>query len=578
MISKIRFRTLLTAIMVALIMTVMCATILISNSKYKRALIEEASSSRKDVLLQVSNEVRRVYESALIISNLYFYSDEIDTIMETNPKYLTDDKIQEYNINLKLMINSYRNLLANFNISYYFILSCDNGYNYLSRPQYTPAYHFDKYQKEPFYENMLKNGTHLTISGPYTDQLSETESETVVVFGRMLYNWARKKDGFLIVNIPESNIRELYEGISQNSRIFVLDQGGTIVSTNQTALLGQNYRALFGSPHTPHTDSDGFDYLVTSYEIPDMELMLVEQLSYDIILDPIDRITRNIILICLLILAVFIAVAVLLAYVMTSGLRALAGKLAEVGDGGLGTDFNITGWYEITQISDVCNQMIRRIRSLIEDIRKKEEQKKEAEINFLQAQINPHFIYNTIFSASCMIQTGEAGKASAMLVEFINLLRWTFKTKSSLVTLEDIVVHLNHYIQIMQYRFSDSFQVVYEIADDTRKARMINMLIQPIIENAIFHGIEPCDHPCTLIISSAIEGERLVIRVKDDGVGMNQDELEHYIKSLDKPESLHGMHNVLQRLRAAFDQEFSLSVQSEEGKGTCVAIAFPLIY
>ena len=579
--SHIKLKNLLFFILVSMICIVMGVVISISRSGFKRTLLDQAYQNRRHVLLQVSEKVHQVYQSALIISNLYYYSADIDTIIETNPKYLTPDRTYDYNIRLKNMVANYRNMLANFDIPYYFVLSCNNGYNYLSKTKYK-EYDFSKYKELSFFEDMETNGTRLTIWGPYEDQLSNEDHESVLVFGRMLMNSIHQPSGFFLVNIPETSLSGLYESVSANSTIFIVAGDGTIISSGNKEYLGHNYNEEFGGFRENNgitSTINDVTYLTTIHDIDDLGITIIEQIPTHFLLEPIEQITKQIIGICILLFLLFVCIAYLISWLTARQIQKLCRCLESVGNGDLNTDFHVTGWYEICQINYVCSRMLLHIRQLIADIRQKELQKRKAEINFLQSQINPHFVYNTLFSASCLIQMKEYKNASDMILDLISLMRWTFKTKSEFITVEESINHLMVYINIMKYRYSDKFEVEIDLSPEIKEKKIINLLLQPLVENSIFHGIDPCSHPCILSISVCPDSteEFVNITIEDDGIGMDCEKLKEVRERLSSADHDHGMNNVVERLNAHFENNYTFTIDSEPGQGTILFISCPAV-
>jgi two-component system, sensor histidine kinase YesM len=201
----------------------------------------------------------------------------------------------------------------------------------------------------------------------------------------------------------------------------------------------------------------------------------------------------------------------------------------------------------------------------------------------LQAQINPHFLYNTLETANwkAMGLTGGENEVSDMLASLSQLLRLSLETENSLVTILKEIEHAKLYVDIQKIRYRDKFEVLWNIDADILNYKIVKLSIQPLIENAIYHGIKPKKEKGTISISGTVCGEGIIIKIMDDGVGLldenvqvlNMDMKDEYIK-----EDLHiGMKNVNQRLKLIFGDEYGLSVESELKKYTLVKIHIPKV-
>jgi len=202
--------------------------------------------------------------------------------------------------------------------------------------------------------------------------------------------------------------------------------------------------------------------------------------------------------------------------------------LLKVKNGDIYVNSEIEGWKEIYEIKDVFNDIMVKIQELLNNIRVKEKEKHEIELDFLQAQINPHFLYNTLFSIKCMVEMKENKQASLMLADFIELLRMTLKKEGKFIQLSREMECIKKYVSIQKYRYENKFELYYETPQECSDILVPKLILQPIVENAIFHGIEPKETKGMIVISTRKIGNNIEISVSDDGVGMNKEQKEKY--------------------------------------------------
>jgi sensor histidine kinase YesM len=209
---------------------------------------------------------------------------------------------------------------------------------------------------------------------------------------------------------------------------------------------------------------------------------------------------------------------------------------------------------------------------------------KQFELNLLQSQINPHFLYNTLKTVQYMVHVGDP-RAERMVKLLIQLFRSGVSREEKLVPVRDELAHVSAYYEIQQIRFSDKFEIVYDIQEGAELMPVLKLTLQPIVENAIYHGLELLGRNGTIRISAAVVGQCLEIAVEDDGLGISPDLLEQIRKRLRDGDGFGnggaadsrgiGIANVHERIRLYFGAEYGLSIDSAVNEGTCVVLRFP---
>ena len=220
------------------------------------------------------------------------------------------------------------------------------------------------------------------------------------------------------------------------------------------------------------------------------------------------------------------------------------------------------------------NRMTREITELMDERLADEKNKRDLEYRMLQSQINPHFLYNTLNSIKWMASIQNASGIAEMTTALSRLLRTISRDSRTMVPLKDELATLDEYLVIQKYRYGDSVIMEKKIPDPALLDTMIpRFVLQPLIENAIFHGIEPRGSGI-ITIEVKGQGDNVAVSVTDNGVGMNSGSIDAFRKSEGIFREV-GMHNVDERLRCAFGTEYGLSIDSEEGKFTTVTITLP---
>lgn len=228
---------------------------------------------------------------------------------------------------------------------------------------------------------------------------------------------------------------------------------------------------------------------------------------------------------------------------------------------------------EFAEIADSFNYMVDRLEKQVEEIRAMDRKKHLLELDFLQAQINPHFIYNTLSSIRFYVEMGKNEEAEDMLIDFSKILRKTLSRTEQFITLREEMETLRHYVNLQKARYRERVEVVFDIEESTLPALVPDFILQPIVENAIFYSLKE-DKVCHIRIKSYMDQGNLCVSVKDDGVGMDAEKISTVLNK-DMNINKVGIKNVNERLKLNFGDVYGLKIISEEGRGTEVILVMP---
>ena len=217
--------------------------------------------------------------------------------------------------------------------------------------------------------------------------------------------------------------------------------------------------------------------------------------------------------------------------------------------------------------------MVDRLEKQVEEIRAIDHKKHLLELDFLQAQINPHFIYNTLSSIRFYVEMGKNEEAEDMLIDFSKILRKTLSRTEQLITLREEIETLRHYVNLQRARYREKVEVEFAVEENTLPALVPDFILQPIVENAIFYSLKE-EKVCHIRIKSYLDGTDLCVSVKDDGIGMNEEKINTVLNK-DMNMNKVGLKNVNERLKLNYGDDYGLKIISEEGKGTEVVLVMP---
>lgn len=238
------------------------------------------------------------------------------------------------------------------------------------------------------------------------------------------------------------------------------------------------------------------------------------------------------------------------------------------------------GAREIQILSDKINELLSRVRQLIEQVKEEQEKKREAELSLMQEQINPHFLYNTLYSVQQLCELDESKEASAMVLALSNFFRTGLSRGEDVITIDTEINHVKNYLVIQHMKYGDKFEYEIEIAPDIRDCRILKLTLQPLVENALHHGIQNQAGKGMITITGKREGGRILFEVRDTGAGMARERLEQVKKSMNQEEGYSqvsfGLRNVYSRLMLYYDGEAGLEIESVQGRGTVIKVYIPV--
>lgn len=275
-----------------------------------------------------------------------------------------------------------------------------------------------------------------------------------------------------------------------------------------------------------------------------------------------------------------LVLALLLAAYLTKPISLLNNRLHRIAD----NDFSYApkiekAGGELGQIGHTVNEMTMSIENLLQTTEQSYEQRRKIEIQLLQSQVNPHFLYNTLDSIRWMAVIQKSPGIESMTRSLSNLLKNIAKGTQDKITLEEELALLHDYVEIQSVRYMEAFTFCDRVPKELYRYRIIKLTLQPLVENAIFHGIEPTGENGTITVTGREEGGDLVLCVTDDGAGIPPDVLPTLL-SEERPRShasLNGIGvcNVHKRLQMLYGEAYGLTIESEPGGGTCVTVRVP---
>ena len=241
---------------------------------------------------------------------------------------------------------------------------------------------------------------------------------------------------------------------------------------------------------------------------------------------------------------------------------------------------------EMKKLAESFNSMVKEIKILVDDIHREQEIAKDAELRLLQEQINPHFLYNTLDAIIWMTEAGENQKAIQIIQELSSFFRISLSKGESIITIKNEREHVKNYLEIQRFRYQDILDYEIDMNEDILEYHIQKLTLQPIVENAIYHGIKNKRGGGKITVEGDFQGDDIIFRVRDNGIGMKEKELTKFrdyisgkieLDNSDKNKSGSGfgMANVEKRIEMMYGPDYGVTVESKYNEGTIVTVLIP---
>ncbi len=546
----------------------------------------QISSSTNQILHQTQQNIEyRLYEMENV-SNLILMNTTLQELISRGDS-LESTPITQYD-DYGLLKSFLGSLTSSYNTCNYEIyVSGKLLYSY-ENVTFFPE---DRIKDKTWYDEVLDGESKICWIGSTNNAAGAKSISAIRVLKDLKWEYG-KKIGVLKVNINESDIAEILSGIStsRNAQAYLMSEEGVIISSQDKGEIGSKVQENISSEIAEMPEQGTFrigkgadEKIVVYRNIWKLGWKLVAVVPYREMISDIRRVRDfnlffifTITIISMVIIYVFSAEFVKRVINITKQMK----KIEE-------TQFNqlITPKYkdELGLIEEKFNEMTVRIKRLLNDVYTSESKKRDAELKALQAQINPHFLYNTLDTINWMAVDQRAYNVSSMVSILGRYLRIILSEGRDIISIASEIEQTKLYIQIQQVRFHNMLEVEYDIDEEVEQYITVKLILQPILENSIIHGFQSkTQYKGKINIHGEKAGDIIRFEITDNGVGFDTSASINKNTDNNSDKSVHsgtgyGLKNVHERLELHFKKAVKLNIQSEIGKGTMVTIEWPAI-
>ena len=447
---------------------------------------------------------------------------------------------------------------------------------------------------ENWFRNTLLKTENLHFSTPHVQTIfdgSESQYRWVISMSRAveITNGPYTDQGVLLIDIRYNSLERLFDGVNlgNGGYAYLISSDGEIIYHPKAQLIDsgivkENNRESAGL-------KDGNYEEVFDGEKRIVSVKTVGYTGWKIVgVTPLDGVSLNNIktklLMVFIIAFVLFILSIINSYIstrITDPIKELEKAVNEIEQGNLEVEVRSAGSYEIQHLGTSIQSMARRIRKLMNDIVAEHESKRRSEFDTLQSQINPHFLYNTLDIIVWMIENEKQSEAVKVVTALARFFRISLSKGKSIIPVKDELEHVRNYLMIQHMRYKNKFTYDIEADEDVLELASLKLMLQPLVENAIYHGMEFMDGDGEILVRAWRREDDLYMSVSDNGLGMTQEQVERLFQAADHTSSGRGsgigVKNVNERIKLYFGTGYGLEILSEPDEGTTVTAHLPAI-
>ncbi|MDF2594064.1 MAG: putative signal transduction protein [Clostridia bacterium] len=439
--------------------------------------------------------------------------------------------------------------------------------------------------QQKWFQDALNKPENIHFSSPHPQELFEGYDQWVISLSRAisLNENGRIIQGVLLVDMNLKGIENICAGISGDDMgdIFILASNGDII-------YGDEEHVSIYDKNRVGTEDGNYTRIINDNRI----LFTIKTAGYtgwkiigswrlDKILFTYAELNNFLIMVLVMGIIMCVIGTLVISSRLSSPLYKLERSMKLVEAGRFDIQLDEGGEYIVANLSKTFNAMVSRMKKLMDEIVAEQDDKRKKELEALQSQINPHFLYNTLDSIIWLAESGKIEEAIMMITALSRFFRIGISSGKSIITVREELEHARNYLSIQKIRYKNRFEFEIIADEEALNAKTIKLILQPLIENALYHGIEYMTYKGKITILANVHKGELVYSIKDNGVGMSE---ETVLMLLDKEQEIKtkgsgvGIKNVNERIKLYYGKTYGMRVESKQEEGTTIYIKIPLIY
>lgn len=533
---------------------------------------------------QVIEQLNYIAADAIDVSNYLFLTPEIQSLLQpqsNNDGYITNHSVIE-SINRLMVTRPYFQFLTLYSEHFAPLQFNNKGLS--------SAISFEEFDEKYNYQHVLNNpkvnSWSVEIPGGKKG-IFYGDSKIKLLLTKVLKNTDNyQPEGIILLGIDEMDIRKSYSPTIGSAHIIVFNTDGTVLSDSSGQYIGKSFDSMpyFNSPikdpiqFDAHIDTSKWLFSHTQSSLTGWDILVVQPRSE--LLAELHRITYT----TAMIICITLGIALLLSWAVSgmiiSPIRTILTSMKRFQKGNFYEHVTIDSHDELGEFGAGYNIMVQRIRELVDDVYSFELKQKQAELKVLQSQINPHFLYNTLNTIALTAQRNGDRQVGDMIYALSGIFKLSLNQGRDIIELQQEFKLIEHYLFLQKMRFPNKLTYELELTAGLETFSIPKLLLQPLVENAVVHGIEPLTDELGIITvrATASNENQIEIEITDNGVGMTTDRLKEVLfmcSSSSSGSESFALFNVCNRIRMFYGDQMTFNVDSVPGSGTRITLTIP---
>lgn len=538
---------------------------------------------------QTQNQIEYYFSNIDVTSKNVFYNKEIQGIIKKD-----DENFQKHNL-----IRDHLFHYLQFDDSIRGIHIIDNDFKIYSTTRYVLSLQIRK-----FFRNLDEdkyNDGKLYFAGPFQSDITGTDELIAFRFIRVIRSthYSNFFDeigiGIFVLDLDKINSIIGISNLAEKSVVYITDKNKKMIISTKESIARKHMEKTGELLNTKENNINinEQNYLVKTSKIKNLNWQITALINIEKTKKDINKIKYYLLMILLVMVIVVLCISFIFNLKLTAPIKKIIDACDRVATGDFKVKLNFSYKNEITKIGNSFNHMVEKIDNLTNKLLKSQKkihqvqlEKKQLVLDGLQSQINAHFLYNTLHTIRGMAYSNAREEISALISNLVGHLRYITKI-DEYVTLEEELNHLKKYVEIERIGYFNNFEVKFEIAEEIKKAKILKLTLQPIVENAIMHGIDENLGNSIIKITARRRNNKIVVKVLDNGQGISADELDKINIKLNSEDSTKditedstndngkiGIFNIHRRIQLYYGKNYGIKVKSWPNKGTCVILTY----
>ncbi|MFP7296832.1 sensor histidine kinase [Neobacillus niacini] len=562
-----------------IVIIILCISTLsiLGGNIYKKSMEEEANAYTDQMLKQVWNTIESTIQEN---DNVMYYLANESSVKEfmeqqTTTEEMTNtvkEQIQVYQqrhpeIAGLVIVNQHDQFISNEMIR-------------VSRDSLIEETWYKKAVESPEKIQLISNPIGRNLKNQFSYQVNNVLSLVKAVENPL----TKEVSGVILIDLKLDFIKNVIESIKigKSGFIFITDTDGNVVYSPVNSTVYHIHPSWMAENTSPpiEREIDNHKFQIIYNTIPDINWKIAGVFSLDETTKVVSKVQGYTLIIAIVTLLIGSMMSLFFASTITNPVKKLMDLMGKVEEGRFDLRFKAKYEDEIGQLGNSYNKMIQQVEKLIELVYQEQKSKREAELKILQAQIKPHFLYNTLDTIQWMAQEYKASK----IVEIVNALTTLFRIGlnkgNEFITVEEEIEHVKSYLIIQMTRYESKIEYEIEMDEEVKKYQVLKLTLQPLVENAIYHGIRNRRGKGKITIRITKKNDVLELTVHDTGIGIEEEhlnELNHALETMsDERKKGYGLFNVNERIKLTHGSQFGIGIESEYQKGTTIIASLPI--